>query len=80
MLGASLIFNDLPQLDQRRLVVSEVNLESNAICVFNNSLDRRFLDTSARQFYLDIFPRFELSIWHFREEFTTIVSRGAIKQ
>jgi hypothetical protein len=62
MLGASLIFNNLPQFDQRRLVVSEVNLESNAICVFNNSLDRRFLDTSARQFYLDMFPRFELSI------------------
>jgi hypothetical protein len=54
------VFNDLPQLDHCRLIVSKVNLGPDAICMLNDSFDRRFFDTPAGQFHLDVLARLEL--------------------
>ena len=44
--------------------------------MLDDGLDRRFLDTSARQFYLDMLARLELFVCHSWREFTTVVLRG----
>ena len=56
------VVNDLPRVNQRCLLVPEIDLQAQPILAFNNGFDDCVFDSASVHVYADALPDVELSV------------------